>query len=178
MARRKLIWARQPLAITTLTNINASQGGSIESNDLLAGFRSEAGLLKGPVGLTAMRIRLHINFDLTTDGITNTVRQFGGIYYGVRVFDTTELSELDVTELPNRGPYLDPHADWMTWGRVPAKTNIGTNVVGWEEVDVRSMRKIEELGQTLGLVLQATTGSATGVLQTITASTSVLFALP
>lgn len=178
MARRKLIWARQPLAVSTLTNVSAGIGGAIESNDLLQVFRAEAGLLKGPVGLTVMRVRLHINFDISTGAVGDSIRQFGGVYYGIRVFDTQELSELDVTEVVARGPVSDPHADWMTWGRVPAKTSIGTNTVGWEEVDVRSMRKIDELGQTLGIVLQATSSSASSVVSIVTASTSVLLALP
>lgn len=105
-----------------------------------------------------------------------------GLYYGIRTYDRADLADQEATERVNQGPMLDPHADWMTWGRVPIKQVDGAatpTAVGWEEVDVRSMRKFDELGMTLGLAVQSTSsralGSAVGV---VLASVSVLLALP
>lgn len=179
MARRKLIWARQPLASTTLANISAGVAGAVESQDLLNVFRTEAGLLKGPVGLTVMRIRLQISLDLAADATTTAIRNSGGVYHGIRVFDTQELTDMDVNEQVARGPVADPHADWMAWGRTPLKQiNGAVSFIGWQDVDVRAMRKMEELGQSLGLVLQATSGVLGGVITGVFTSTSVLLALP
>lgn len=178
MARRKLIWVRQPLAITSLTNVSAGINGAIETNDLLQVFRAEAGLLKGPVGLTVMRVRAHFSLDLVNDGPTSSIRSVGGVYYGIRVFDTQELIDLDANEVVARGPVSDPHADWMTWGRIPVKQTTGTVFLASQEVDVRAMRKLEELGQTLGIAMQSTSAVATGSVGGVYASTSVLVALP
>lgn len=181
MARRKLIWARMPRATTSLTRINGSTGGGIESQDLLADFRTQMGVTAGPVGLTVMRVRMFIQWaaDVVNDGVSIDAN---GLYFGIKVFDTLDLSTQETTEVPARGPMLSPHDDWMAWGQVNTKTLYragGTTdrYQGWMEVDVRSMRKIDELGQTLGLQCQSTLPTAGAVPQCLT-STSVLLALP
>lgn len=184
MARRKLIWARTPFAVTSLEGVAAGTGGAIEVQDLLAPYRTEAGITRGPVGLTVVRIRMTIGFDVTATDASGTVAQIraiGGIYYGIRVYDFPELAAEEAAGIVARGPMIEPHLDWMTWGRVPVRhTSVpvaaSTNIIGNADVDVRSMRKIDELGQTLGLAVQTTSGGA-GVAA-ITCQTSVLLALP
>lgn len=180
--RRKLVWARMAPAMTSLTGVNAAAGGAVESQDLLTDFRTQMGITAGPVGLTVMRIRMHISWVspiLATEAAGTAI----GVYYGIKVADLTDLTSQETTELPGRGPQIDKHVDWMAWGRVPMK-NVGysaagavLNGAGWEEVDVRSMRKLDELGQTLGLWVQATNSAGTTV-SGVTVSTSVLVALP
>lgn len=181
MARRKLIWARMPRATTTLTRINGSTGGGIETADLLADFRTLMGVTAGPVGLTVMRIRLFIEWraDQTNDSISI---QANGLYYGIKVMDLLDASTQETTEVPARGPMLSPHDDWMAWGQVNTKSalNIGApsyQYAGWSEIDVRSMRKIDELGQTLVLQVQSTLPTA-GATPSVLSTTSVLLALP
>lgn len=180
--RRKLVWARMAPAITSLSQINASVGGAIESQDLLTDFRTLMGIGAGPPGITIMRIRMHISY-LTSSSIADQLTSGLGVYYGIKVCDLTDLVSQETTELPSRGPQIDKHADWMAWGRVPVKNTTSTSagavtfIGGWEDVDVRSMRKIDELGQTLGLWVQAT-NSAGGANSGYQVSTSVLVALP
>lgn len=185
MARRKLIWARLAPAITSLNNTSAGIGGSLESQDLLSDFRTEAGLLRGPVGCTVMRVRLSINavIQSTAPNVLPSINA-NGMYYGIRVFDQSELTVQETIEAPAVGPQLDRHADWMAWGRVPMKAFAGTPGVAtstgiyWVDVDVRSMRKMEELGQTLGLIVQTTSAVVGGTIDQVVAATSVLLALP
>lgn len=181
MARRKLIWARMSPAISTLTNLNTGVGGAIESQDLLQSFRSQAGTTRGPVGLTVMRVRMKFYFNTGTAAADVLAGNL--IYYGLRVMDFNELVRQETAETFDQGPITDAHSDWMAWGAIPVKaTNFNsagstTLVSGWEEVDVKSMRKIDELGQTLGLVLQGTNATVSSY-GTVHASTSVLLALP
>lgn len=181
MARRKLVWARMAPTTTSVTRIAGGVGQAVEIQDLLATFRSQAGLLKGPAGLTAVRLRMTIEWHADVAADMMSIRQ-NGFYYGVRVMDWNDVALQDITEVPDRGPQLDPHADWMTWGRIPVKYQDTTNVPtvqagGWAEVDVRSMRKMEELGQTIALTLQTTLPTA-GAAPVVVASHSILLALP
>lgn len=184
MARRKLIWSRVPFAVTSLEGVAAGTGGAIEVQDLLGPYRAEAGITRGPVGLTVMRIRMSLGFDVTSTDAAGTVAQIraiGGIYYGIRVYDFAELAAEEAAGIVARGPMIEPHLDWMTWGRVPVRyatvpVAASTTIIGNVDVDVRAMRKIDELGQTLGLVVQTTSGGA-GV-SAIGCATSTLLALP
>lgn len=188
MARRKLIWARMAPAITSLAIRDNGNGGLVETQDLLTTFRSQAGITAGPVGLTIMRIRLQISFYLPASSFFGEIMATGGVYYGIKIYDLVDAAVQEASEQPARGPQLDPHADWMAWGRaVPPRIDDGgattSNVpiaVGNYEVDVRSMRKLDELGQTIALAMQATSATATigGALPGVLASTSVLLALP
>lgn len=179
MARRKLIWARMAPAITSLGRVAGGVGQTVETQDLLQTYRTMAGITRGPVGLTVMRIRLQISY--TAVGVNGVSGDFGvhGLYYGIRVEDFNAALLQETTEVPDYGPQLDPHADWMAWGRVQAVATYPTdNIIATADVDVRSMRKIDELGQTLVLALQTTVASASQTTVNCLASTSVLLALP
>lgn len=152
MARRKLIWTRQAPAISSLTRISSATGGVIETHDLLTAYRVQAGLLAGPVGITAMRIRMNIQYSIPVSlGSTAADILSLGMYYGIKVIDKAQSDAMDITEVPAFGPQLSPHDDWMAWGTVPVKVPTYTagaleSVSGWLEADVRSMRKVDELG--------------------------------
>lgn len=181
MARRKLIWARMCPAITTFTNVGTGVGGAVETNDLLQTYRTQAGITRGPVGLTVMRIRLQITWQADPDnGLSSILQQ--GLYFGIKVADFQDVANQEVSEVISRGPQVDMHADWMAWGRVqPAFSYAGTDaptaIVGTADVDVRSMRKLDELGQTLMLAVQTTLPDITDT-PLVYCSTSVLLALP
>lgn len=182
MARRKLIWARMPRATTTVTRVDGTAGGAIESQDLLADFRTRAGIVTGPVGLTVMRIRMFIQWTAESTDNDGASINANGLYYGIKVMEWNDLVLQEATEVPARGPMLAPHDDWMCWGMVNTKGAWGAPATepvlfGWAEVDVRSMRKVDELGQTLGLQVQTTLPTAGSTPQVLT-TTSVLLALP
>lgn len=188
MARRKLIWARMAPAVTSLTTVANTVGGLVETNDLLQTFRTQAGITAGPVGLTIMRIRMQISLYLPATSFFGEIASVGGVYYGIKVVDLIDAQSQEVAEQPLRGPQLSPHDDWMTWGRAPVRAIPDTTggapgvpiAIGTTEVDVRSMRKLDELGQTLLLCLQSTSAAAGigSAVPGVVASTSVLLALP
>lgn len=184
MARRKLVWARMAPAMTTLNVVANTVGGAIETQDLLSTFRTQAGLIRGPVGLTVMRVRL--TFHWSGDASQYTDMAVSPLYFGLKVQDYQAAVAEEAAEIPTRGPQLDPHADWMAWGQLPWKETTQdssgnvTGILGWHEVDVRSMRKIDELGQTLVLLVQGTASAETigGPAYAMVVSSSVLVALP
>lgn len=144
-----------------------------EAQDLLATFRTQAGITAGPVGLTVMRMRF---------AVSSQAFPFASapqMIFGVRVMDQQEatLAELDATSY---SPAVsDPHADWMCFEPFGPRS-AATSVLGVVEhhIDVRSMRKLDELGQTLVAVLG--TLPPYGALQSLSVSvtSSVLLALP
>lgn len=181
MARRKLVWARSAPAMTSLAVVQNTPGGAVETQDLLQTFRQQAGLLAGPVGLTVVRVRMSIHAYFNTAGTFAEFTQGFGLYYGIRTYDTADLAQQEATERVDQGPMLDPHADWMAWGRVMPKAAVSTApfALGWADVDVRSMRKFDELGMTLGLAVQTTSAASLGTaVSTVLVSTSCLLALP
>lgn len=184
MARRKLIWTRMAPAMTSLTPVSAVAGGQVESQDLLQTFRTQAGITRGPVGVTVMRVRL--KFGWVWEGLNGTPDLVLGnpIFFGVRRTSFVDLAAREIAEVVSRGPQTETHDDWMAWGmlfpKVIYRDAAGTGITGssgWEEVDVRSMRKLDELDDTLELCVQATNTSGLVALPMVVAS-SVLLALP
>lgn len=106
---------------------------------MLSGFETAYGAQL--IGCTIARVRL----DLTV--LTPTAP--GGLLYGVRVADVDQATDLAVA--PTYGPGSRPHLDWMAWGTVLTESSSARAV---KEVDVRSMRKVEELGETLVLSVE------------------------
>lgn len=176
MARRKLVWARLPAGITSLSAATAG-GVQSEAQDLLTDYRTAAGITAGPVGLTIMRIRIHIS-GLAAPTASGVAQQY---ILGVRVADFPEMvaAEVDATTFI---PSANPHQDWMVFEPFTAHTNSGTTANSlWYNhyVDARAMRKMDELGQTLMMVVGSVPPGATpgaSALMTVTAST--LLALP
>lgn len=160
-------------AISSLANIGAASAFT-ESQDLLQTFRTQAGITAGPVGLTIMRMRFHISTqDLAFANATAFV-------LGVRVMDSTEAA-LAETEAATFSPTADPHADWMCFEPFASKSAVsGPLGIIDHSVDVRSMRKLDELGQTLVAVVSSVPpfGGTPGLTINLKVTSSVLIALP
>ena len=127
-----MVWAR--------TRVEGLQGTISEfvNADALANFRTDLGA--DLVGVTVIRVRGHVLFstDLTTRVFTNGV-------FGARVF--TEAT----TVTDALGPAKDRHADWFMWqpmAFISDQTSGGGNLQRMD-IDVRSSRKIDEIGQSI-----------------------------
>jgi hypothetical protein len=135
--RRKFVWAR------SLTGELAAIGTVTESN-LLADFETRYGA--NLIGATVARIRgvIAVRPDATPADTTVVV--------GVRVGSDTD------TVLT--GPTAQPYEDWMLWEPfILAATGTGvtqTQTAMTRVVDVKSMRKLEEIGEELHIVASQT----------------------
>lgn len=167
--RRKLVWARSAGTI-----VLAAGSNDAVYNDLMAPFLIQMGLLQGPPGVTVMRIRLD-TFSTNTD-------QSVGLTHGIRVTDRAEFiaASNTVADRVAISPAIDLHADWMMWRQL--LPNHGSNVTtgvpnaSTYEEDVRSMRKLDELGDTLIYGIGTTLSRTSAIAHSYAAS--VLLALP
>lgn len=160
-ARRKLIWVHgldTDLATTTT--------GAI---DVLSDFRTVMGITANFPGATIARIRGAVQY-IYDPAVAAT--SLSGLLVG---FVVNEIG------LASPQPLANPNADWMyrEWlpdaqpGQVidPAA---GAAMASWQ-FDVKSMRKLEEVNQTLVFTWIRT---STPNLDELTVSTSVLLMLP
>ncbi len=152
--RRKLVWA------TTNTSFSLAAGANT-TIDLLAGFEI-AGASK--LGVTVMRTHLRLNW---TYGAAAD-----NVVVGLSVVRDSDIGTTRVN------PNSDPELDWMLWEAIYADSmgagatiNTIVNLV----FDVRSRRKVEELGQTYGLSLTNANAATAGNPRV---SARVLLALP
>lgn len=139
--------------------------------DLLAQFRADGG---SSLGSTVTRVRIDLSLEWIGD--LSFVDQLA---MGVLVDQIQDVEG----QVPRPG--VEPHADWMYWRRVgvspdftaiPLGTGTASTYLISREIDVQSQRKMEELGQTLWLVLDPTFAGTTSLLAE--ANTSVLLKLP
>lgn len=169
MARRKLIWARGP-AFTQAFGAPAAAFWF----DPLSGFRVQMGVVRGPPGITIMRSRYSFF-------VANIGAGAYPIWTAARVIGIESLLEAqtDPVHALELSPQTDPHNDWMMYE--PLYPNHGADPVtgvpnaATFDIDVKSMRKADELGETLGLVISKP-ASVAGF--SVTWSSSVLVALP
>lgn len=170
MARRKLIWVRMLPAMTSITS--SATGEFAESQDLLQTFRTQAGITAGPVGLTIIRTRMHIFANNSPALLTNP-----HFVAGIRVMDTTENTAAETLANPYI-PANDPHADWMCLEPFAVSGGAGVPNIN-HYVDVRAQRKLDELGQTLTLIVGSVApGGPISTTANLSICTSVLVALP
>lgn len=158
--RRKRIWAREhntfTLAASTLTTA-----------DLLTDFKTAYGA-NAVLGATVARIRGFIS--VTQDGALGAVVD-------------TALAILVDTSTAAPSPFTDFSTNWMyyhRWGNQVQFVDTGNAVTTsqpWPfyfDLDVKAMRKCEELGQTLMLCVEVGAGNPIDV----TVDTSTLLLLP
>ncbi len=139
---RKFVWAR-----TTGVLVGPSETGA----DLLDVFQTEYGAQL--VGATVMRIRGYIRPNVVATSVVTG-------HCGIIVESDNELNDQNALQ---QGPSARPHDDWLAWlpwlvdnsTGVPAlsrvaETSWNFNASPWA-VDIKSSRKIEELGQGLHL---------------------------
>lgn len=161
-ARRKLVWARRA------EEQFAVAAGNFNGLNLLGDFETAYGA--NLIGCTVVRIRIRwAPFVADTTG-----QPVAGM--GVRVVDEADIST-SVSTSP-LGPMNDIHADWMAWDTsVATQTLAGGSQVGplvSRYVDVKAMRKVDELGQGLYMLVD----HVAAIPVTYSVSTSVLVALP
>lgn len=158
---RKKIWARQ----TNTGQAVAAGAGTQTTLDLLSPLRAQLGLTAGPLGLTVMRIRGKIVCSPGSAAVLMNV--------GIRVF-TRSGADAGASLLAVDGPSSDPHADWMLFTTLvndPIETDAGGR---FADVDVRSMRKLQEVSDSLCISFD-TPDALGGVFRY---TLSVLVALP
>lgn len=174
MSRRRTVWARfvgSPFGLTA-----AAEGDVV---DILTPFRVQMGLAAGPAvggppGITIVRIRM----DVFSASLTGGAIPF---WVGIRKINRVDLDEASVggTEGLEVSPNRDPHADWMAYHvcypNHGADPTTGVPNAHTSHVDVRAMRKIDEVGDTLGLFVGKELSVAAA---TVFISTSVLVMLP
>ena len=139
-------------------------GTSGDGVDLLTTFRSAAEYGAQPIGVTVTRVRGRVSLRETTATATND--HFG---VGLLIEDRNSLA----SEIPH--PYSDEHADWMMWMPLTAYGQDGiTGSWASYEFDVKSQRRMDEVGQTLWLSMDAAVTSTFSAV----ISLSVLLKLP
>lgn len=171
-SRRKLVWARIATSSNALTA--AAEGDCF---DLLQQFRANMGIgagFGGPPGLTVARVRLSIfSASLTAGAIP--------LFTGIRVMNLVDFVEASAggVEGLEVSPGRDINADWMHWAA--SYPNHGSdpttgvpNALTYD-FDIRAMRKVEEIGQTLVLCIGKETSVAGA---TLVWSCSTLLMLP
>ena len=157
--RRRMIWAREAQSFAS---------GTV-AHDLLADFREDngGGNLLG-VTITRIRLNVHILWD-GTPAVGNWV--YSGIYVDHQNHTAGEVS----------GPLSDQHEDWMAYNMLSragdGEVSVGTTGhLTHHVIDVKSQRKLDELGDTLWFV---TTEGGTGLQATgMNIVSSVLVKLP
>lgn len=157
-ARRKLVWARQA---NTGAAIAAGAGATFGA-DLLTPFRTQ--LEARTPGITIMRIRLQWR-------LVQVTSQSRAVIMGIRQYtESTGTPGQDATDLA--GPAEDPHADWMAYDSHLLGASNESDLQ--RDVDVKSMRKLDEVSDSLAIVFQAPDELAAQVRYVA----SVLVALP
>ena len=135
-----------------------------QARDLLTDFRAEQGGAQPP-GMTVTRVRGTMSFQTAEPLAVSSALGWG------LIVDRKNALETEIER-----PSAAPHADWMMWEfEVPNINRIsaGANIYGFR-VDVRSQRRLDEVGDTLWLVWE---GQALGSLE-VSWNLSVLLKLP
>ena len=137
-SRRKFVWARR-LIIGATTGANAAS-----FSDLLTDFQTALGA--DALGVTVVRIRGAISFTGTSL-----------LVVGARIMTQSDFATL---VSPAQGPSSDQYADWMMYEPVVHNGVATVGSVSGQHFDVKSSRKLEELGQGLLLAVSNPTLSA------------------
>lgn len=158
--RRKTIWARQANSGAAI-----AAGADEDFNaDLLAPLRSQMGVGAIP-GITVVRLRLSWR-------VVDTASQSRLVIAGVRKYTNSPDASEDELEQVD-GPVTDPHADWMMFDSHLLGVNTEPDAPT-RDVDVRSMRRLDEASDSLVLSFQAVDELAAQIRYVA----SVLIALP
>jgi len=132
--RRKWIWARTQIAGGTAVGA----AGAVFV-DALSTFETAYGA--DLLGITVCRLRIWIEQQTATGTALN---------FATRIMDEGEFAALTAAD----GPAQSPHSDWMQWDSVSFSHDGGVSV------DVRAMRKLDELNQGLLFAVSNSDASA------------------
>jgi len=157
--RRSRVWARRRV----VSDPPAAAGTAL---DLLADFKTDAGIAGNLPGITVGGVLLDLVFTQTNARATSD----DGTMVGIIV-----AQEPTAAEVPR--PDTERHADWMWYQWVPAPgAAAGASFSTFSSIGgpirIRSRRKMQEVGERLWLVLQPV--GLTTVDVTVSASTLLL----
>lgn len=143
--KRRLFWARRAGLITF------SPANYAGIYDLLGDFQEEYGA--DLFGFTVTRILGNYTFWAAPESTTTTFN----LSTGIRVDDESEISGSTAGWRASKVPIQDPHVDWM-WARNnlgfhPSESEEAASIAPLNRVnlDLRSQRRLDELGQSLYL---------------------------
>ncbi len=142
-SNRKFVWARQGGSAA----VDTDQGLTI---DLLQEFQTAYGA--DILGSTITRIRGVVQWNLGDVAVAGLAA-----ITAIRTADQTEL------QADAEGPLTSYHADWMAF--VPTILDDSVPSAWHQEIDVRSQRKMEELGRTLALSFETDAADATTAIE-------------
>jgi len=147
--RRKRVWAREAHSAANVTTITVK--------DMCEDFCTRYGTNTLPPGTTIGGVKVDLRLRASNpDGLSNST----AFCFGILVIDDVPGTNADVP-----GPIENQHADWLCYqpllptfeaGATEATVWLGGgSPAGGESVTVRSMRKIEEVGQSLVWVVES-----------------------
>jgi len=162
--KRKMVWAHQSTSL-------ASSAGA-QSVDLLTNFKTATGTTAGPFGITIRRIRISIQIDFD---LTSTVLNRDSGIYLTTLLETGGIASASV---PTASSNPDKDFNFRIW--LPASGGLGVGVPTQasehifisREFDIKSMRKLHDIGDTL--YFSAIPTGAVGAAWRIEASTLLL----
>lgn len=157
--KRKMVWAR--------FEHNFTDASTAQTLDLLSDWRTALGITQNLPGYTVVRIRAAVQMLFNFTAVSDDT----GIIHAVYV-DTTSGIAAD--------PQTAPNEDWLFWEWSPFTkyTSAGvadTDIIVTQTIDTKSMRKFEEINQTVWYSW-AVTGASTTISATIRGS--MLLKLP
>jgi len=154
-ARRRRVWARHSSQFAV---VDPTPLASVV--DLLDLFAAAA-LGRASVGTTIGAVKLQLGVVRNT-GTAPNPGVLWGLQVGPRTMDPADLDPGDFTGAAGA------HADWMMW------TFCGpTGLTGHQAYDIKSQRKMDEVGQTLWFAVAGNSGTDTFNVK-VTASTLLL----
>jgi len=139
--RRRTVWSH----ITTTSSALATA----QSTDLLSGLKNTMGLSAGPMGITIRRIRLSIQIDFD---LTSTVLSADSGLYCTTLLETGGLAS---NAVPTAASNPDKDFNFRVWIPATGGTGMPHNVITTQhivvsrEFDIKSMRKLHDIGDTL-----------------------------
>lgn len=155
--RRRMFWARE----TGFASFNANNLAGV--SNLLQRFEGEYGA--DLFGFTVTRIRGHMSHFMDST-LTEPVQTTEWITRGIMVESESDIATMDDQAVFQNTPYTSPHDDWM-WARnqvgVTPPSQVGTGLEARQqtfaqqlaenrfEFDLKSQRRLDELGQSLYL---------------------------
>jgi hypothetical protein len=139
------------------STVVGASGGTPLILDCFATYKTKAGILTIPPGITIIGIRYSLNLSFSAVNLNGAA----GVDWGFIVApDTSDSDDLD--------PSLNTHLDWMEWGSSRHLSVVtaggGFSMVGNGDEGfrrVRSMRKIQEIGNQLFFMLTPTAAAGT-----------------
>lgn len=173
MPKRRMFWARRYVSETVTGTTNVSF-----ISDLLSEFESAYGA--DLFGFTVTRIRGNFAFySQSADTSPGTYTYSSGI----RIGTDSQIGDTDAEQAAS-DPFTDPFADWM-WVRnftapYPSTTALAAGNPGYVhfDVDIKSQRRLDELGQGLYLYHGRQSASDTAATIQMNADLHILLKRP